>query len=410
MELVPKDPLMVAPGELLAVDVPPGPAWVPLLHRLWSERIAFMPLDERLPESERRRLLDLARPAAVLGAGGGSTVYAGAEPVDHDVAIVMATSGTGGAPRLVELARDAVIAAVVGSRAALAAAGHDVSLRLLSCLTPAHIGGLLTLMRSEIDQVPVVVHERFDARRLARESQSGSTVSLVPTMVGRLVREGADLGRLGVLLIGGGPLDPGLRAGAEALGASIVETYGLTESCGGVVYEGQPFQGTEVRIGDGTGKPNGEAGGIELHGPTLMQGYRGDSAATGAAFDVRGWFRTADAGSIDDEGRLTVAGRLDDAIRTGAETVWPLEVERALESHPKVAEVAVAGRPHPEWGQQVVAFVVPRSIDEAPSAQELRDHASERIARHKAPREVVLVHELPRTPAGKLRRSALPER
>ena len=402
--------LAVAPGELLAVDVPPGPAWVPLLHRLWSERVAFMPLDERLPELERRRLLDLARPAAVLGAGGGSTVYAGAEPVDHEVAIVMATSGTGGAPRLVELSRDAVIAAVVGSRVALAAAGLDVSRRLVSCLTPAHIGGLLTLLRSEIDHVPVVAHERFDAARLARETPPGSSVSLVPTMVARLVREGADLGRLGALLVGGGPLDPGLRAGAEALGAAIVETYGLTESCGGVVYNGSAFRGTEIRIGDGTDMPSGEVGRIELFGPTLMSGYRGDPAATGAAFDMRGWLRTADAGSIDGDGRLRVEGRLDDAIRTGAETVWPLEVEGALESHPKVAEVAVAGRPHPEWGQQVVAFVVPRSIEDAPSAQELRNHASERIARHKAPREVVLVHELPRTPAGKLRRSALPER
>ena len=402
--------LAVAPGELLAVDVPPGPAWVPLLHRLWSERVAFMPLDERLPELERRRLLDLARPAAVLGAGGGSTVYAGAEPVDHEVAIVMATSGTGGAPRLVELSRDAVIAAVVGSRVALAAAGLDVSRRLVSCLTPAHIGGLLMLLRSEIDHVPVVAYERFDAARLARETPPGSSVSLVPTMVARLVREGADLGRLGALLVGGGPLDPGLRAGAEALGAAIVETYGLTESCGGVVYNGSAFRGTEIRIGDGTDMPSGEVGRIELFGPTLMSDYRGDRAATGAAFDMRGWLRTADAGSIDGDGRLRVEGRLDDAIRTGAETVWPLEVEGALESHPKVAEVAVAGRPHPEWGQQVVAFVVPRSIEDAPSAQELRDHASERIARHKAPREVVLVHQLPRTPAGKLMRSALPER
>ncbi len=398
----PRGSLPAAPGELLAVDVPAGSAWVPLLHRLWSERVAFMPLDERLPESERRRLLDVARPAAVLGAGGGATVYAGAKPVDDDVAIVMATSGTGGAPRLVELSRDAILAAVVGSRSALEATGHDVSRGLVSCLTPAHIGGLLVLVRSEIDQVPVVVHERFDAGRLAREAPTGSAVSLVPAMVARLVRDRADLDRLGVVLVGGGALDPGLRAEAEALGATIVETYGLTESCGGIVYDGTVFEGTDVRLG--------EAGRIELRGPTLMQGYRGEPVATGDAFDVRGWLRTADAGAIDDDGRLRVHGRLDDAIRTGAETVWPLEVERALESHPKVAEVAVAGRTHPEWGQQVVAFVVPRSIDDAPSLQELRGHASDRIARHKAPREVVLVHQLPRTPAGKLRRGALPDR
>lgn len=410
MELGHGETLSVSPGELLAVDVPPGPTWVPLLHRLWSERIAFMPLDERLPEPERRRLLDLARPAAVLGAGGGSTVYAGAEPVDPEVAVVLATSGTQGAPRLVELSRDAMITSVGGSRAALEAAGVGESRTLVSCLTPAHIGGLLVLVRSEIDQVPVVVHERFDAGRLARETPPGSSVSLVPAMVARLARERADLGRLGVLLVGGGALDPGLRVEAEALGATIVETYGLTESCGGVVYDGLALRGTEVRIDGETGPPIGEAGRVEIRGPTLMRGYRGDPAATGAAFDVRGWLRTADAGSIDADGRLRVAGRLDDAIRTGAETIWPLEVERALSSHEKVADVAVTGRPHAEWGAQVVAFVVPRSIDDPPSLEELREHASERIARHKAPREVVLVHELPRTPSGKIRRGGLPAR
>ena len=392
----------VAPGELLAIDVPAGPAWVPLLHRLWSERIAFMPLDERLAEPERRRLLDLARPAAVIGSGGGLTVFAGAAPVDEDVAFVMATSGTDGDPRLVELSRDAAIAAVGGSRTALEAAGHVVAGPLVCCLTPAHVGGLLVLLRSELGDAPVTVHERFDAERLLRDAPAGATISLVPAMVARLVRTGADLGQFGAILVGGGSLDDEVRARAEALGARIVETYGLTETCGGVVYDGVPFEGSEVRIGDGDR--------IQIHGPTVMQGYRHDAAATGAAFDVRGWLRTGDAGTIDDDGRLRVTGRLDEAIRTGAETVWPAEIERAIVTHPKVAEVGVAGRPHPEWGQQVVAFVVPRTIDDPPSLEELRDHASETIARHKAPREVVLLAELPRTPNGKLRRLALPRR
>ena len=392
----------VAPGELLAVDVPAGPAWVPLLHRLWTERVAFMPLDERLSGAERGRLLELARPAAVLGTGGAMTVFGGAAPVGEEVGFVIATSGTAGRPRLVELSRDAALAAIAGSRGSLEAAGHPAAGALVCCLTPAHVGGLLVLLRSELTDTPVVVHERFDADRLARESPPGATVSLVPAMLTRLVRAGADLGRFGPLLVGGGPLDPAARAQAESLGATIVETYGLTESCGGVVYDGRPFADTDVRIGDG--------GRVELHGPTLMLGYRHDPAATGASFDVRGWLRTGDAGSIDDDGRLAVAGRLDDAIRTGGETVWPVEVERALAAHPKVLEVAVAGRPHPEWGQQVVAFVVPRTIDDPPSLEELREHAGQTIARPKAPRELVLVPELPRTDGGKLRRGALPER
>ena len=142
-----------------------------------------------------------------------------------------------------------------------------------------------------------------------------------------------------------------------------------------------------------------------------MLGYRHDPAATGASFDVRGWLRTGDAGSIDDDGRLRVAGRLDDAIRTGAETVWPVEVERALAGHPKVLEVAVAGRPHPEWGQQVVAFVVPRTIDDPPSLEELRDHAGRDARSPQGPARARAGARACRAPTdGKLRRGALPER
>ena len=393
------DELGAAPGELLAVDVPAGPDWVPLFHRLWSEGIAIMPLDERLPDRDRRRLLDRARPAAVLGVGGALTVFGGATPIDDDVALVVATSGTGGEPRLAELGRDAVVAAVRGSRDAIAAAGHDPRGPLVCCLTPAHVGGLLVLARSEIGDVPVLVHERFDADRIAREAPPGASISLVPAMLARLVRDRAGLGRLGPLLIGGGPLDPSLRESAEALGARVVETYGLTESCGGVVYDGRTFAGTDVRIGEG--------GRVELRGPTLMRGYRHDPAATGAAFDVRGWLDTGDAGSIGDDGCLRVAGRLDEAIGTGGETVWPTEVEAALGSHPKVAEVAVAGRPHVEWGSQVVAFVVPATIDDPPSLEELREHASGHLARYALPRELVLVATLPRTPNDKIQRGVL---
>jgi feruloyl-CoA synthase len=139
-----------------------------------------------------------------------------------------------------------------------------------------------------------------------------------------------------------------------------------------------------------------------------MEGYRNDAAATGEAFDVQGWLRTGDAGSIDDDGRVRVHGRLDDAIRTGAETVWPDEVERALADHPKVRDVAVSGRLHAEWGQDVVAFVVPVSIDAPPDVAEVRTFLADRLALFKAPRELILVPEIPRTASGKVRRSALP--
>ena len=138
-----------------------------------------------------------------------------------------------------------------------------------------------------------------------------------------------------------------------------------------------------------------------------MSGYRGDPSSTSAAFTLDGWLRTGDAGTLGDDGRLRVHGRLDDCILTGAEKVWPQEVEDALRRHPKVHELAVAGRPDPEWGQHVVAFVVPVTLEDPPTLEELRDHAAERIARFKMPRELVMLPALPRTPSGKIRRGEL---
>jgi len=386
----------LGPGELVAVALPPGPVWGPLVVELWSRGIPFLPLDHRLAPPERAALIDRARPTAVLEADGELTLFAQPASIDRGIGVVVATSGTGGTPKLVEHTRNAVAAAVEGSRRSLDAEDDDP---WVACLSPAHVGGLLVFLRRALLGAPVTVVDRFDPARLAAESPPGAAVALVPTMLRRLIETGADLSRFGVLLLGGGDVPPELRAAAEARGGRPVSTYGLTESCGGVVYDGVPFDGTEVRIGADDR--------IELRGPTIMEGYRHDPAATGATFTTDGWFLTADAGALDERGRLHVSGRLDDAIRTGAETVWPDEVERALQQHPKVADVAVAGRPHPEWGQQVVAFVVPATIDDPPTLEELRDHASERVARHKAPRELVLLADLPRTSSGKIRRAEL---
>jgi acyl-CoA synthetase (AMP-forming)/AMP-acid ligase II len=147
-------------------------------------------------------------------------------------------------------------------------------------------------------------------------------------------------------------------------------------------------------------------GAIEVSGPTVMEGYRLDGAATGAAFTTDGWLRTGDLGAIE-RGRLDVAGRADDVIRTGAEKVWPAEVERVLASHPKVADVAVVGRPDPEWGMHVCAYVVPALLDDLPSLDELDAHAADRLARFKLPRELQLVPSIPRSATGKVRRAEL---
>jgi O-succinylbenzoic acid--CoA ligase len=384
-----------APGELVAVDLPPGAHWLDVLADLWTRGVSVLPIDHRLSEQERRGLLELARPALVVSADG-STVFAEPTPADPErAAVVVATSGTGGAPRLAELPRAAVFAAIERSNAALGVAAEDP---WVAVLPPGHVGGLLVYLRHAVAGTPVQTHPRFEPAAL--DGGGSIFASVVPTMVRRLVDGRADLAGL-TLLVGGDHLEPDLRDAAAGLGARVVESYGLTEACGGVAYDGVLLAGMRARIA--------ADGGIELAGPTLMDGYRGDPAATADAFTLDGWLRTGDLGEIVD-GRLVVHGRADDVITTGGEKVWPEEVERALEDHPKVAEIAATGRPDPEWGQHVAVWVVPRRLDDPPSLEELARHCAQRLARFKVPRELNVVVALPRTASDKLRRAELGRR
>jgi o-succinylbenzoate---CoA ligase len=380
--------------ELVVIDMPPGPTWVELVARLWVEEVPFLPLDHRLTQRERRAIVDRARPQVIRDADG-ETLLADAAPITPGVAVVIPTSGASGDPKLVELHRVAVAVAVRTSTARLGATPDSP---WLCPLTPAHIGGLLVLLRAAIAGSPVIVHERFDPDRLVQDAEGAAFASVVPAMVRRLV--GSNLGLHGLtLLVGGDGLDDETAGAARSRGARLVTSYGLTETCGGFVYDGVPLDGMEVRLDEDEQ--------IEVAGTTLMEGYRLDPAATGTAFTTDGWLRTGDLGELGDDGRLTVHGRADHQIRTGAETVWPEEVERALAGHPKVGDVAVVGRPDAEWGTHVCALVVPRVVDDPPSLEELRAYGSEQLARFKLPRELLLVPAIPRTATGKVRRGVL---
>jgi O-succinylbenzoic acid--CoA ligase len=380
--------------ELVVIDRPPGPGWVDTIRALWLEQVPFLPLDHRLTPREKRSVVERARPTSIRDELD-ETFYADGAPVSPGVAVVVATSGVGGEPKLVELHRVAVAVAVRTSAARL---GASPAAPWICTLTAAHVGGLLVLLRAAILGSPVTVHDRFDPNRLVEDGEGAAFVSVVPVMVRRLVETDRSLRGL-TLLVGGDAIEDETSSVAAARGARIVTTYGLTETCGGFAYDGVLLDGTRVRLD--------QEGAIEVSGPTLMEGYRLDGAATGAAFTSDGWLRTGDLGALDDRGRLTVHGRADHVIRSAAEKVWPEDVERVLATHPKVADVAVAGRPDAEWGAHVAAFVVPRRVDDPPSLEELRDHGADELARFKLPRELELVPAIPRTATGKIRRSAV---
>ena len=382
-------------GDVVAVALSPGRDWLEIVTEVWEAGAALFPVDVRVPEPEFTTLVRSAKPTVVLSPSGWERTDDG-EPADPGVALIVHTSGTAGRPKLAQFARSAVDAAVAASALALEATPRDP---WLSCLPLAHVGGLLVVLRAVLLGAPVVLHEGFDVQGFAAERGTTFT-SLVPTMLARLLDAEVGLTRYRAILIGGARLPHEQAARARAAGAHVVETYGLTESFGGVIYDGRPLPGVEMRID--------ADGGIELHGPTLMLGYRFDVGASRKAFTDDGWLRPGDAGEIDLEGRLHVIGRFDDRINTGGEKVWPEEVENALRRHPKVRDVGVGGRLDPEWGERVVAFVVPVDPADPPTLEELRDTAARSLPRYRAPRELVLVDELPRTGSGKLRRVALP--
>lgn len=385
--------IALAPRDVVAVCLPPGPEWFDILAETWSAGSVVLPVDHRIPPDERRALLERARPTVVLDAEGVRRVDG--EPADPDVALIVHTSGTRGEPKLVQFERRAIDAAVASSALALEATPED---RWLCCLPLAHVGGLLVLLRAVLLGAAVTVLPRFDPEAVGRVRDAAFT-SFVPTMLLRSLDAGLDLSRFRAILVGGAHLPADLRARAERAGARVVETYGLTETCGGVVYDGTPLSGTQLRIDGG--------GGIQLRGPTLMSGYRFDAEATRAAFTQDGWLKPGDAGELDEDGRLHVIGRIDEMINSGGEKVWPSEVEAALRVHPSVRDVAVGGRPDAEWGQRVAAWVVPTDPANPPTLEELRAFAARTLPRHRAPTELVLVDELPRTFSDKVRRAAL---
>jgi O-succinylbenzoic acid--CoA ligase len=338
-------------------------------------------------------MLGAARPTAVLADGPLRRLPSGI-PAADDVRLVMATSGTTDRPKLVEHTAAGLEAAL---RAGSSRIGATASDPWVACLPVAHMGGMLVVARGALWGWPVEVHDAFDPARVAGAAARGARfISLVPTMLRRLLASGVDLTSFEAILIGGSSFEPALRRRAEDAGARVVHTYGMTESCGGAIYDGIALDGVDIRIESPTGE-------ILLRAPQVMRGYRLDEGATAQALDGEGWLRTGDGGRLIG-GRLVVDGRLDEAIVTGGEKVWPEQVEAALRADPKVADVLVVGRPDDEWGERVEALVVPADPGAPPTLDALRSGARDRLPAFALPRSIVIAEDLDRTSLGKVRR------
>jgi o-succinylbenzoate---CoA ligase len=428
----------------------------PLAAALDGTGPAILPIDATLPPAKLRQLLEAFHPDTVIAADGATRSPAGAPGVPPDTAVVIGTSGSTGEPKGVELSAAAL---THSARASLSRVGARHGERWLCCLPAAHVAGLQVLVRSLLSGTEPVIEATPTAAAVADAADHGCAhVSIVPTQLIRLLGDGGGaepgvraLARYKSVLVGGAAAGAAALEAARAAGISVVTTYGMSETCGGCVYDGVPLDGVSVRAGDD--------GRLRIAGPVLMNRYYGRPDLTAAALpgsrpddaelhdpgpdgtglhdtgpddaglhdtgpgdaglhdtgpDGMGpvgarvpdnWlgkpeFATSDLGFVAD-GRVVVRGRADDVINTGGHKVVPGEVAAALADCPGVREVVVIGRPDPEWGERVTAVVVPTDPGDPPGLELVRTHVREKLPRYACPSEVELTEAIPVLPSGK---------
>ena len=346
-------------------------------------------------------------------------------PALDDIALLAYTSGTTGRPKGVPLTHRQLATSIRGAMTAWRWSAADVLVHALPLFHQHGLGGVhATLIAGSTAHL----RSRFDpAGLIAAVRAEGGTVlfgvpatyqALLDWAVGTPAASAPLLPSLRLAVCGSAPLSPALAAQLPGLlGRLPLIRYGTTETGLDVSNPvdaprpdtlGLPLPGVECRVWSaGREAPPGAEGEIQLRGPQVFAGYWHDAGATAEAFTDGGWFRTGDLGVIDPAcGHLVIRGRAKELIISGGLNVYPREVELALERHPSVAEAAVAGLPHPRWGEQVTAWVVPRpgaTVSEA----DLVAHTRTLLAAYKCPKQVFALAALPRNQMGKLDRAAL---
>jgi o-succinylbenzoate---CoA ligase len=384
-----------------AIGVPLGPAVLrrifPAVASALDGGPALLPLPE-YPAAVRDGLLTAMRPSVPI------------EDHDDPVALVVPTSGSTGEPKGVLLGSGALRASALATHDRLGGPG-----RWLLTLPATHVAGLMILVRSVVagtEPVAADLSRGFDPEAFAaasvhvlRSSRIRRYTALVPHQLSVILEAGGaalhSLAAFDAVLIGGSACPPELIERARSAGVPTVTTYGMTETCGGCVYDGRPLDGVEVSTT--------AEGRVRVGGSVLAHGYRLQPELTAEAF-ADGSFTAPDLGHVDAEGRLEIYGRVDDVAVSGGVNVPLPAVDAVVASHSGVAEVAAVALPDMEWGQRVVAVVVPRDPADPPSLGSVRAHVLRNAPAAHAPKDLVVVHALPKLPGGKIDRRGLAAR
>jgi malonyl-CoA/methylmalonyl-CoA synthetase len=405
---------------------------------LFTEAAQRPVLDELAPQ-ERASLRHVVFAEELDAWRDGRPAVASAPPAGvsldgDDLALLMYTSGTTGRSKGAMLSHDNVLATVV---ALLAAWGWSADDRLLLALPLFHTHGLVVGLHCALAAGATVdVRRRFDAAEVVRDLAGGGATLFfgVPTMYVRLVEElrragnGAALRSLRLFCSGSAPLSPETFAAfAKLTGHRILERYGMTET--GMLLSnpysaaagerlpgtvGKPLPGVSARVVDGGGATvvDGAEGELVVRGSNVFRGYWQAPEKTAESFSIDGegqrWFHTGDLARRDPaSGHVTLLGRRTELILCGGYNVYPREIEDVLEAFPGVREAAVVGRPHPEFGESPVAFLVVDAV-RRPEVDEILAHCKRQLAAFKTPRAVRFVESLPRNALGKVQKHLLP--
>jgi len=464
-----RDRFGLSPGDRVAILMKNGPAYFETLFSAWIAGLAVVPINAKLHGREFAYILensgaaiavvspDLAETVAPLvaeietlhrvlvAAGPDWRALVQAEPLDlspaapDDLAWLFYTSGTTGRPKGAMLSHRNLMAMTMNYFADVdAIAPGDCMIHAAPLSHGSGVYALPHVAKAANNVVPESGGFQPAECLDLIERWPGISFFFAPTMVHRLIAEprlaGARLDNLKTLIYGGGPMYVAdLKAALDALGPKLVQIYGQGEAP--MTITGLPKAmhaardhprylarlgsagiartDVAVRVVDAQDRPlpPGETGEIVAQGDVVMAGYWRNPEATAKTL-AGGWLHTGDVGSFDRDGFLTLKDRAKDMIISGGSNIYPREVEEVLLRHPDVAEVSVVGRPHADWGEEVVAFVVRRDGETAEPAEPaaLDRLCLDHIARFKRPKDYVFVDALPKNNYGKVLKTALRDR